>query len=57
LRDGKSGYLEDLPLVIRYVEETLALYAGEEPAFAEFRDWFAEKLSPVIAGQAWSVPS
>jgi hypothetical protein len=54
LRDGKSGYLEDLPLVIRYVEETLAQYAGEEPAFAGLQDWFAEKLSPLIALQAWS---
>ena len=57
LRDGKAGYLEDLPLVIHYVEETLAQYAGKEPAFAEFHDWFAEKLSPLIARQAWSVPS
>ena len=54
LRDGKSSYLDDLPLVIHYVEETLSQYAGEEPSFAEFRDWFADTLSPRIAQQPWS---
>jgi aminoglycoside/choline kinase family phosphotransferase len=57
LSDGKTGYLEDLPLVIHYVEETLAQYASEEPAFTEFRDWFTEKLSPLILLQAWSARS
>jgi aminoglycoside/choline kinase family phosphotransferase len=54
LRDGKSGYLEDLPLVIHYVEQTLRQYAGQEPVFAEFHDWFAGTLSPRIAQQSWS---
>jgi aminoglycoside/choline kinase family phosphotransferase len=54
LRDGKSAYLEDLPLVIEYVLEILDKYAGEEPSFAELSAWFAAHLSPVIARQDWS---
>ena len=55
LRDGKPAYLDDLPLVIRYVQEISAKYAGEDPVFAEFRHWFDARLSPVIACQDWSV--
>jgi aminoglycoside/choline kinase family phosphotransferase len=55
LRDGKPAYLDDLPLVIRYVREISASYAGEDPVFAEFRRWFDARLSPLIARQPWSV--
>jgi len=54
LRDGKSTYLADLPLVIHYVQEIAHRYAGEEPLLGEFQQWFAARLSPVIAGQSWS---
>lgn len=54
LRDGKSGYLNDLPLVIHYVLEVLGDYAEEEPVFAEMDAWFREVLSPRIARQEWS---
>ena len=54
LRDGKPGYLDDLPLVIAYVEEILLKYADEEPIFSEFYDWFRARLSPLIAKQTWS---
>lgn len=54
LRDGKSAYLDDLPLVIRYVMEITAKYAADEPAFACFNAWFAQRLSPLIARQPWS---
>ena len=54
LQDGKSAYLEDLPLVIDYVLEILDKYAGEEPSFAELGAWFRAQLSPVIARQDWS---
>jgi len=53
LRDGKSGYLADLPLVLHYTREILARYAGEEPAFDEFARWFAARLDPLIARQPW----
>lgn len=55
LRDGKPGYLADLPLVIRYVQEVSGKYVGEDPVFAEFRHWFDARLSPLIARQDWSV--
>jgi aminoglycoside/choline kinase family phosphotransferase len=54
LRDGKEAYLADLPLVIDYVLRVVARYAGQNTEFAEFGDWFAQKLSPRIARHAWS---
>ncbi len=54
LRDGKPGYLDDLPRVIAYVENILQKYAGEQPVFAEFQAWFRERLSPLIARQNWA---
>ena len=54
LRDGKSAYLHDLPLVIEYVQLILARYATAAPVFGEFRDWFCRDLSPLITGQHWS---
>jgi len=53
LRDGKPQYLNDLPLVLAYVEEVLDQYAKSEPVFAEFRAWLQGRLSPLIAAQAW----
>lgn len=54
LRDGKAGYLADLPLVIHYVVEILDKYAPEEQAFADFGAWFRQRLGPLITQQAWS---
>jgi aminoglycoside/choline kinase family phosphotransferase len=54
LRDGKSAYLSDLPLVIAYTGQILDKYAASEPDFAAFGQWFREELGPPIAGQAWS---
>ena len=54
LRDGKDGYLADLTMVLAYVEEVLAMYAPQEPVFAEFLDWFSRELKPLIAQQSWS---
>ncbi len=54
LRDGKSAYLEDLPLVLHYVQEIVDKYAAEQPAFARFRTLFALRLAPLIAQQDWS---
>ena len=34
-RDGKAGYLNDLPLVLRYALEV----AGEYPQLREFANW------------------
>jgi aminoglycoside/choline kinase family phosphotransferase len=54
LRDGKSAYLDDLPLVVHYVQEIADKYAVEEPIFNEFSYWFSRRLGPLIAQQEWS---
>lgn len=48
-RDGKSRYLSDLPLVLRYTMEATAKY----PEFEGFRDWMLEQVLPLAAGQSW----
>ena len=53
LRDHKSSYLADLPLVTEYVREALALTANAHSSVAEFRDWFESDLMPVIREQPW----
>lgn len=50
LRDGKAGYLNDLPLVIHY---TLNV-AGQYPELAEFSGWFRRRLLPAIEQQPWA---
>ena len=54
LRDGKTQYLQDLPLVVDYVQEAFALYAGEDPALDAAGAWFEHRLLPVILRQPWS---
>jgi len=54
LRDGKSAYLDDLPLVVQYVLQIADQYAEEEPIFADFSAWFSQCLSPLIMTQSWS---
>ncbi len=49
LRDGKARYLDDLPLVIRYVLEVAERYPETRP----FARWFAARLLPALVGQPW----
>lgn len=49
LRDNKPGYLQDLPLVIRYTLEVASQY----PELQEFAGWFAQKLLPIAQQQPW----
>lgn len=49
LRDGKQGYLKDLPLVIRYTLEVAEEYAELRP----FADWFKRSLLPLAQQQSW----
>lgn len=49
LRDGKHGYLQDLPLVISYVRDV----AKANPDMHEFLHWFDETLMPLIRLQPW----
>lgn len=52
LRDAKSHYLADLPLVIRYTLEVANHYAEFKP----FVQWFEQQLLPLIKQQAWYIP-
>lgn len=49
LRDGKAQYLQDLPLVVAYVRQTLAQYDYCQPV----AQWFEEQLMPLIQKQPW----
>jgi aminoglycoside/choline kinase family phosphotransferase len=49
LRDGKTGYLKDLPLVIHYTLSIAKLY----PEFADFVLWFESELLPKAQACDW----
>ncbi|WP_226664673.1 aminoglycoside phosphotransferase family protein [Microbulbifer aggregans] len=49
LRDGKHGYLPDLPLVIRYTLEVSEKYPELQP----FAQWFRAEILPLIEQQDW----
>lgn len=51
LRDGKHGYLQDLPLVLRYVLEVAEVY----PQTQDFADW-VKGLLPLMEKQSWYKP-
>lgn len=50
LRDGKRGYLADVPLVLRYIREVLARY----PEFESFSGWFESDVMPRASACNWS---
>lgn len=52
LRDGKDGYLADLPRVVAYVEEVFEHYPDEK-AVQDFARWFRGSLRPLIEQQSW----
>ena len=49
LRDGKSGYLKDLPLVLEYTIQVSARY----PEFDDFSDWLSSEIVPLVEPQGW----
>lgn len=49
LRDGKPGYLADLPLVLRYVIEV----SSALPQTHNFADWLVTSLLPLAEKQDW----
>ncbi|MGH1485793.1 MAG: aminoglycoside phosphotransferase family protein [Cellvibrionaceae bacterium] len=49
IRDGKSGYLDDMPLVWHYVTEA----AGNFPETMAFSYWCQETLLPLVKQQSW----
>lgn len=56
VRDGKTGYLQDLPRVIAYVREVLDSYA-DDAGFADFARWFDAEVMPRAAARPWFRPS
>lgn len=50
LRDGKTTYLQDLPLVIHY---TLSV-ASRYPQFLPWCEWFKSILLPLVMQQPWA---
>lgn len=49
LRDGKPGYLRDLPLVMRYTLDV----AGAYPETAAFAQWFRTRVQPLAQAREW----
>ena len=56
LRDAKSAYLADLPRVIAYVEEALALYRDRHTEIAEFEQVWFDCVKPLCVVQDWYRP-
>lgn len=54
-RDGKAGYLPDLPRVIGYLRDVLACYP-HEPVLSAFLDWFEGRVMPKVREQPWHSP-
>ncbi|MHA7816766.1 MAG: aminoglycoside phosphotransferase family protein [Pseudohaliea sp.] len=52
LRDGKDGYLGDLPRVYGYVRDVLAAHPGE-PSLAAFAAWLDAVVAPRLPAQSW----
>lgn len=44
LRDGKHGYLEDIPRTVGYILQVSADY----PELADFREWLLDKIEPAL---------
>lgn len=53
LRDGKPAYLDDLPLVMRYVSEVLHQYRDEYAEVGVFAEWFETVVAPAFAAKPW----
>lgn len=55
LRDGKSSYMADIPLVIDYVLQV----AAQHPEMNEFMQWFQSKILPLATPklQVFAKPS
>jgi aminoglycoside/choline kinase family phosphotransferase len=49
LRDAKSAYLRDIPLVVHYCLEASSKYHQA----AKFHHWFSKKILPILNKQTW----
>ncbi|MFQ2224888.1 aminoglycoside phosphotransferase family protein [Aeromonas enteropelogenes] len=48
-RDGKSGYLKDIPRTLGYVVDVCQLHGASEPVLARFGDWLRQVVLPGLA--------
>ncbi|MGZ5577455.1 MAG: aminoglycoside phosphotransferase family protein [Methylobacter sp.] len=53
LRDGKSGYLKDIPRTMNYVTAVCSIY----PEFAEFNEFLHQQVLPAFSGIDAANPS
>ncbi len=47
-RDGKSGYLNDIPATVNYIQRVASKY----PELAEYNDWLQQRVIPALAAKA-----
>lgn len=48
-RDGKSGYLKDIPRTLGYVVDVCRLHGADYPVLARFGDWLQQEVLPGLA--------
>jgi len=53
LRDAKSAYLDDLPLVLAYLEDALSRYRQRDAAIDQFQVCFEDAVLPLCRRQPW----
>lgn len=53
-RDGKSGYLKDIPRTLGYVVDVCELHGVDHPVLARFGDWLQQVVLPGLARVAES---
>ncbi|WP_349921186.1 aminoglycoside phosphotransferase family protein [Aeromonas veronii] len=51
-RDGKSGYLKDIPRTLGYVVDVCHLHGDTYPVLSRFGDWLQRKVLPGFAAGA-----
>ncbi|MCP1267469.1 aminoglycoside phosphotransferase family protein [Aeromonas hydrophila] len=51
-RDGKSGYLKDIPRTLGYVVDVCRLHGDTYPVLSRFGDWLQQKVLPGFADEA-----
>ncbi|MGL5814140.1 MAG: aminoglycoside phosphotransferase family protein [Aeromonas sp.] len=51
-RDGKSGYLKDIPRTLGYVVDVCRLHGDTYPVLSCFGDWLQQKVLPGFADEA-----
>ena len=51
-RDGKSGYLKDIPRTLGYVVDVCHQHGAEHPVLARFGDWLQRIVLPGLARAA-----